>query len=330
MSSQIFSENESLYENQIDPKHNASCLLGSEFSPNFGTTGRTTLTVISAIQLLSGISLNSLALLVLGTNSSLLLKVPANRILCSLIVNDFLSSTVFLPYHTYFFKSECQSITEIRMYRSAAAFCSTWSVLNCLAITGDRFLAILYPLRYNTLIVIVKVRVLVVFAVGVTTIFTLSLFAASYLERNDLRLVLEYLAVLTLFVPAFLYWKIYRSAREQIRKITMGSCRSYVEEVKLSLKSAANSARIVVILIASFVPLLTYGILVEESARPLGEKSRLLTWAVSFSFWNSCANPLVYFVFSRKFRTIIRASLRRWFFALREMMESIISSLKFK
>ena len=325
MSLQSFGENDSLYQNQSDAKHNNTCSLANEFSPNFSAVGRTILTAISAVQLLSGISLNSLALLVLVTNSSVLLRVPANRILCSLIVNDFLYSTVFLPYHTYLVKNECQSITEIRVYRTAAAFCSTWSVLNCLAITGDRFLAILYPLRYNALIVVVKVRLVVVFAVTVTTVFTLALFAASYLGRHDLRLVLEYLAVLTLFVPVVLYWKIYRSAREQIKKIARGSCGSHVEELKLRWKSAANSAKIVLTLVASFVPLLSYAILVEESARPLSEKSRLLTWAVSFCFWNSCANPLVYFVFSRKFRAIIRTSLRRWCRTLRNMMENLIS-----
>ncbi len=323
MSSHLFRDNQSLFENHTNPKHNTSSSL--EFAPNFSMEERAILGIISTVQLLSGISLNSMALLILITNSGLLLKVPANRILCSLMVNDFLSSTVFLPYHTYLFRQDYQTLTEIRVYRTAAAFCSTWSVLNCLAITADRFLAILYPLRYNALIVIFKVRVLVVFAVGVTTVFTLSLFSASYLGRNDLRLVLEYIAVLTLFLPVVLYWKIYRSARAQIKKITIGY-RTYAEELKMSLKSAANSARVVVLLIASFVPLLTYGILIEESARSLAEKSRILTWAVSFCFWNSCADPLVYFICSRKFQTIIRASLRRWRRSFRERMDSLMTN----
>ena len=324
MSSQLFKENQSLFENQTDLKHNASSL-ESEFAPNFSMAERTILTIISTVQLLSGVSLNSMALLILITHSGLLLKVPANRILCSLMVNDFLSSTIFLPYHTYLFRQDYQTLTEIRVYRTLAAFCSTWSVLNCLAITADRFLAILYPLRYNTLVVILKVRLLVFFAVGITTVFTLALFASSYLGRNDLRLVLEYMAVLILFLPVVLYCKIYRSAREQIKKITIG-CRTNAEELKMSLKSAANSARVVVLLIASFVPLLAYGILVEESARPLAEKSRFLTWAVSFCFWNSCADPLVYFICSTKFRAIIRASLRRWLRSFRERIDNFMTT----
>lgn len=303
--------NESLLKNDINLNHNTTCSSESELAPHFTMPERTILLVVSTIQLLSGISLNSMALLILLTNSGLLLQIPANRILCSLMVNDFLASTTFLPYHIHMFRHECQTLIEIRIYRTAAAFCSTWSVLNCLAITADRFLAILYPLRYNALIVFLKVRVMVVFAFGVTTVFTLSLFAASMHGRNDLRLVLEYMAVIILTLPVFLYWRIYCSARNQIKKITTG-CRTYAEELKMSLKSAANSARVVVLLVASFVPLLTYAILVEESARPLAEKSRFLTWAVSFCFWNSCANPLLYFIFSRKFRTIIRASFRRW------------------
>ena len=322
MSSQHFGENLSLVENHTNLKDNTSSSL--EFAPNFSAAERTILTVVSTVQLLSGISLNSMALLILATNSYLLLKVPANRILCSLIVNDFLSCTIFLPYHTYLFHQDNQTLTQIRVYRTAAAFTSTWSVLNCLAITGDRFLAILYPFRYNAFIVFFKVRVLVVFAVGITTVFTLALFCASYLGRNDLRLVLEYMAVFILCLPTVLYWKIYRSAREQIKKITIG-CRTYAEELRMSLKSAANSARVVVLLIASFVPLLTYGILIEESARPLGEKSRILTWAVSSCFWNSCADPLVYFICSNKFRAIIRASLRRWDRSLRVAMERLLT-----
>jgi hypothetical protein len=323
MSSQHFGENQSLFENRTNPKDNSSSS-PLEFAPNFSVPERTILTVISMVQLVSGTSLNSMALLILVTNSDLLLKVPANRILCSLMVNDFLSSTVFLPYHTYLFRQDYQTLTQIRVYRTAAAFTSTWSVLNCLAITGDRFLAILYPLRYNALIVFFKVRVLVILAIAITTVFTLALFCASYLGRNDLRLVLEYMAVFTLCLPAVLYWKIYRSAREQIKKITIGS-RTYAEELRMSLKSAANSARVVVLLIASFVPLLSYGILIEESARPLAEKSRILTWAVSFCFWNSCADPLVYFIFSTKFRRIIRASLRRWNRRVREAMYSLLT-----
>ena len=141
-----------------------------------------------------------------------------------------------MPYHAYLFQQSCVTLVEIRAYQTAAAFCSTRSVLNCLAITADRFLAILYPLRHNSLIVAVKARVLVVLAVGITTVFTLSLFVASYLAKNFLKLILEYMAVVILLLPVFLYWKIYRSAREQIKKITIG-CRTNAEELKMSLKS---------------------------------------------------------------------------------------------
>ena len=206
MSSQHFGGNLSLFENRINVQDNTSSSL--EFAPNFSAAERAILTVISTVQLLSGISLNSMALLILATNSYFLLKVPANRILCSLIVNDFLSSSIFLPYHMYLLCQDYQTLTQIRVYRTAAAFTSTWSVLNCLAITGDRFLAILYPLRYNAFIVFFKVRILVVFAVGITTVFTLALFSASYLGRNDLRLVLEYMVVFILCLPTVLYWKI--------------------------------------------------------------------------------------------------------------------------
>lgn len=107
-----------------------------------------------------------------------------------------------------------------------------------------------------------KARVLVVLAVGITTVFTLSLFVASYLAKNFLKLILEYMAVVILLLPVFLYWKIYRSAREQIKKITIG-CRTNAEELKMSLKSGQIAPPVVVLLAASFVPLLSYGILVE-------------------------------------------------------------------
>lgn len=223
----------------------------------------TILTVISVVQLLSGVSLKSMALsiLVTVTNSSVL-KVTANRIFCSPVVNDLVSSTIFLPYHAYFFRQSCVTLVGIRAYRTAAAFCSTWSVFNRLAIRADRFLAILCPLCHNSLIVSLKARVLVVLAVGITTVFTLSLFVASYLAKNFLKLILEYMAVVILLLPVFLYWKIYRSAREQIKKITIG-CRTNAEELKMSLKSGQIAPPVVVLLAASFVPLLSYGILVE-------------------------------------------------------------------
>ena len=322
MSSQYFSENV-FSVNETVSNRSALCSRESEFSPNFSLAETKILTAISTIQLLSGISLNFMAFLILVTNSGLLLRVPANRILCSLMVNDILSCIVFLPYHTYLFKQECQTFTEIQICRSAAAFFSTWSVMNSLAITVDRFLAILYPLRYNTFIVVLKIRLVVVFSVTVASVFTVALFTSSYLQKNDLRLAFEYMAVFMLFMPFVLYWKIYCSAREQIKKITVG-CRTNSEELKMSLKSAANSARIVILLAASFLPILMYGILIEESARSLGEKSRFLSWAVSFCFWNSCADPFVYFIFSRKFRAVIRGSLRRWLRSLREELESFM------
>lgn len=165
---------DSVFENHSYARQNATCPLASEFSPNLRSRELTILTVINAVQSLSGVSLNSMALFILVTNSSLV-EVPANIILCSLVVNDLVSSTIFLPYHAYLFRQSCVTLVEIRTYRTAAAFCSTWSVLNCLAITADRLLAILYPLRYNSLIVALKARVLVVLAVGITTVFTLSL-----------------------------------------------------------------------------------------------------------------------------------------------------------
>ena len=214
---------DSVFGNHSYARQNAtSCPLASEFSPNFRSTELTILTLIIAVQLLSGVSLNSMALFIQVTNSSLL-KIPANRILCSLVINDLVSSTIFLPYHAYLFRQSSVTLVEIRAYRTAAAFCSTWSVLNCLAITADRSLAILYPLRYNSLIVALKARLLVVLAVGITTVFTLSLFATLYLGKNFLKLILEYMAVVILLLPVFLYWKIYRSAREQTKEITIAS-----------------------------------------------------------------------------------------------------------
>ena len=103
------------------------------------------------------------------------------------------------------------------------------------------------------------------------------------------------MALVILLLPVFLYWKICRSAREQIKKITIG-CRTIAEELEISLKSAANSARVVVLLGASFVPLLA-----EDSDRTLADKFRILTKAASFCFWNSCANSFVYLYFAENF-----------------------------
>lgn len=293
----------------------------AEFNPSFGDKERTILSAISSLQIVSGSLLNSLVILLLSFNVNLL-QVPSNLILLSLTISDFISCSFFLPYHLYLLHLCCLSQWQHQACRILAAFCSSCSVNNIIAMTLDRFFAVVRPLRYNVIVTSSKVRHLLALAWCGATAYTGLFFTTMYFNLASIKFFLECVAFGMVFLTIGLYWRIFRSAREQIRKI-QAVYKFQSAGLKMSLKSAVTSGRVVLLLVISYVPLLVYAILIESSSSPrsIEEKSQIFSWVLSFSFWNSCANPLVYFICSRKFRATIRLTLRRWM-RLREPSKS--------
>ena len=291
-----------------------NCTTGmqSVFKPGLSDNEKAILTTINAFQLFAGSSLNALVILVLTANFRTLLQVPSNRILLSLVISDVLSCLLFLPYHIYLLWSGCRSHLQNEVYRTVAAFSSAYSVSNMNTLTLDRYIAVVHPLRYNALVTATGVCYVLIFAWSSAIAFAILFFNTLHFELTSLKFTLECFAVGALLFTIVMYWKMFRSARGQIKKIhtVYGSQRD--GELKTSLKSAATIVRVVLLFVLCYVPLLVFAFLVENSARPREEKARFLTWALSFSFCNSCVNPLVYFIFSPRFRNAVRTSVRRW------------------
>lgn len=269
----------------------------------------TILILISLLQTLTGSFLNTLVLLLLGCNTRLF-QLPSNIVLLSLVVSDLISCSLFLPYHIFILRSFCYSRVQHEAYQVAAAFCTTACVNNVLLMTLDRFLAVVYPLRYNGLSRSSRIHKAVLIVWCTTLCFTLVVYIDIKFNVVIVKYILLVFQFSSILLTSALYWKMFVSARNQIRKIhnTYGSSR--VGEFKMIAKSAATSSRVVVLFLVSYVPVLVC--LATVSRGSVKESKRMFSWTMSFLFWNSCANPLIYFVFSPKFRSTVRETVRRW------------------
>ena len=285
---------------------NASNLTRLE-NPEMSAKNRAILVAVIALQMVTGSVLNTLVILLFLMNVHLL-QVPSNLIVFSLSSSDFISSSIFLPFHLYTVSSyRSRSVWVKKLDGSLAVLCFNAGINGILSLTGDRFLAVVGSMRYSSLVTLSKTRCILAMNWCIALTFSVLHFLLHHNSfYSDLFIAYNFSC---LVIILFFYAAMFCSSQRQIQKIfsleqAMGKSR--VVMYKRLLKSIRASFGIVFVYVVTYFPFLLHFAIIGSGEKPAAQKSRTIVWSLTFVFWNSCINPLLYCWLSKTFRVTIK------------------------
>ncbi|XP_047110313.1 octopamine receptor 1 [Schistocerca piceifrons] len=239
-------------------------------------------------------------------------SVLSNQFILNLAISDLLVG-LFLPYHMAFsiidelnkFKNTCL-LRFILVILPASS-----SIYNLIAIAIDRYISIVYPLHYSTYMTARKALVIV--GVGwilSAIVSTMPSYWNKYSEDKDCLVdnVLPKAYIICIITPAFvlvlvamlvLYWRIWKEASEQARRLRNVT----------NSQSDWKSVQVVLLVLGSFsICWLPYFTVI--CCRVAGAKSytSFVVYKAAFSMGmaNSCINPLIYAWKNTEFKNAFR------------------------
>ncbi|PKU44538.1 histamine h2 receptor [Limosa lapponica baueri] len=287
------------------------------------------------VQLLVGSCLAILIVITLCGNIIVCLAVTLDRrlrsltncIIVSLAITDLLLGLLVLPFSAFYelTKEWPFGSTLCNIYISLDVMLCTASILNLLMISLDRYFAVTTPLRYSQLVTRSRV------AVGLVVIWTVSLMVSflpihlgwntkgtavqntvpncskeCMLEVNPVYGLVD--ALLTFYIPLIImcitYYRIFKIAREQAKRINHTWCSSSNTPTPPMVKEHKATVTLAVVLGAFIVCWFPY--FTVFTYRGLGEDRMVQGTPLSIVLWlgyaNSALNPILYGTLNRDFR----------------------------
>ena len=184
------------------------------------------------------------------------------------------------------------------------------SFLNVIIITLDRLLAVRLHLRYQELVTL-KRLIIVLVALWITSAIGTSIFIFDPQGSRLTGAVIDFLGIILTTVVYIYIYKVVRFHRNQIR------CQFQVQnrqglEITRQNKSAYNALIVYVVFVACYLPLFTAFILLTVE----NFRSSFLVYdhvSIFFAFLNSSLNPLLYCWRYREIRVNVKNSLSNIF-----------------
>ncbi|OXB73943.1 UNVERIFIED_CONTAM: hypothetical protein H355_008238 [Colinus virginianus] len=302
-------------------------------------------TMDSPLQLLVGACLALLIVFTLCGNIVVCLAVTLDRrlrsltncIIVSLAITDLLLALLVLPFSAFYeLTSEWPfGSTLCNIYLSLDVMLCTASILNLFIISLDRYFAVTTPLRYRQLVTPSRV------AVGLVVIWTVSLMVSflpihlgwntngtavqnttpnctreCQLEVNPVYGLVD--SLLTFYIPLVImcitYYRIFKIAREQAKRINHTWCCSsnspmppMVKEHKATVTLAVVMGAFIVCWFPYFTVFTYRGVWGDSSVK--GTPMSIVLW---LGYANSALNPILYGTFNRDFRVAYQHLLLCW------------------
>uniref|UniRef100_A0A8C8RYJ4 Histamine H2 receptor n=1 Tax=Pelusios castaneus TaxID=367368 RepID=A0A8C8RYJ4_9SAUR len=256
------------------------------------------------------------------------LRSLTNCFIVSLAATDLLLGILVLPFSAVYELTHEWHFGAIlcNIYSSLDVMLCTASILNLFMISLDRYYAITAPLRYTQLVTPLRV------AVAMAVIWVVSLmvsFLPIHLAWNtngtsvqntspneklrcELAVNPQYVlvdSVLTFYLPLVVmcvtYYRIFRIAREQAKRINHGPCCQAISPALPTLKEHKATVTLAAVLGAFIIcwfpyfTMFTYrGVVGKSSVDKISESIAL--W---LGYANSALNPILYAALNRDFRT---------------------------
>uniref|UniRef100_A0A8B9X8P6 Histamine H2 receptor n=1 Tax=Bos mutus grunniens TaxID=30521 RepID=A0A8B9X8P6_BOSMU len=290
------------------------------------TAFKVTVTVVLILLILITIAGNVVVCLAVGLNRRL--RSLTNCFIVSLAITDLLLGLLVLPFSA-FYQLSCQwSFGKVfcNIYTSLDVMLCTASILNLFMISLDRYCAVTDPLRYPVLVTPVRV------AISLVLIWVISItlsFLSIHLEWNSrpenhsdshtipkckVQVNLVYGLVdglvtfyLPLLVMCITYYRIFRIAREQARRIhNVGPWRAAtLREHKATVTLAAVMGAFIVCWLPYFTVFVYRGLRGDSAVDKTVED--VVLW---LGYANSALNPVLYAALNRDFRTAYQQLFR--------------------
>lgn len=268
--------------------------------------------VLNAVLSPFGVMANFLIVLVIVRKFSL--QTPLNLLLGCLATSDFLVGLLVQPSYVAFRLIENQENfvpCALRLFYSTGFFmCYGVSLVTLCAISCERFVALLLPLKYPHLIRLSRVIKLVILIWIVNILLTVLQWAHNGAARG-IHLSSWLLLLLAAVASQLRILPIIRRHQRQIRQLQsadphiQGSVNNYTQ---MQIKFAANIACIVTVYLAFNLPVLLVTAFHQVVNIDINTNN-LYSWAETAAFLNSSINPVICLW---RVRTIRRAIRELW------------------
>jgi len=300
---------------------NQSELACGELGPVFTGAGLSFMATIIALSILG----NSLVCIVIAKFSRL--KTISNYLVFSLAVSDMMVAICVLPFdivYWVFFPHWPLNGYMCNLWNSSFFTFLTASVLNLLSICTDRFIAVVFALRYKDIMnfQIVKIVIGLIWLYSIltgTALFFLLVPPEDHVYTFDIHPVFHgFLLIVNVFLPFCImigfYFKIYLIARDHARRVgiiqSINSDLRVFDMIGRELRVAKTFGIVVVAFLLFWMPfeIINITILIDEGIESCSMEiaDTLSCW---FSYMQIAANPAIYAFANSKFRKAFKKTI---------------------
>ena len=242
---------------------------------------------------------------------------PSDLFILNLAVADLIFLTTFQPWLTHVLNKKAVITFEVEyyVYESLGEFVNLSSQHAIMLIAIDRLIAVVLPLRYETLVTRKIIYILIIISwIFALIIGLLNFFAYIF------KFYLKFLGFWTSFhlvlmlgiilIYTFIFTTTLKKSRKSLTQRRMFHLQNERIRYRTVFKITLNTMILVCLLYATFLPILIY-IWHWSLVLGLDNKYQIVTrsWIYSFSSLNSCINPFIYALRTKRFK---KASYRLW------------------
>ena len=226
---------------------------------------------------------------------------PSDKLTLNLALADFVALTTYVPWRAYllYLRRTTKNSAYYTSLFVACLFCTGNAVL-LMALT--RLFAILFPFKYKVFFT----NRLINLMIFLSWIIAISLgigHRLSWIDMGnfhlDYEMFLSFLSFCQLVAILTMYALIFRSTKQ-----------SKTQFKQRTIKISWTTYVIVIFCYATFFPYTVYRFVSNGDKSITNDEKRVTwRWIIAFSFLNSCCNPFLYLITTKKFKCAFRRFL---------------------
>ena len=284
----------------------------SEFQLKLKDSEMSFLLFFNSLEIIVGVLSNSFIIIVFLFVSEMR-KRPSDLLILNLAIADFILLTTFQPWLTIIIGQNSIKKQYYFFYEALNGFVQLASGHAVLLIASDRFIAVTFPLKYQSWITRNTVYHFMASFWGLSIFIGVLNFMAYAIDFYEAFLIfwITFQLILLLLITV-IYLIIFSSSFKHGRRKWQIKTMSQSENVRhrVMLKITMNTFILVCFFYATFLPVIiyiTHSSLVNHKENMFQMRTR--AWIYSFSSINCCFNPIFYVFRTERFKNVCR--LRR-------------------